>query len=90
MEKLEKESFDKFECLNCELEDLREMIWLMQEDCFLFKIDKYDNWEIRDKFRTAQIMTKAIYDLLNYKIKENDNFINKVHAEKKVGAVNER
>lgn len=83
MEKLENESFNKFECLNCELEDLKDMLWLMEEDCFAFNINKYKDYELRDKFITAQIMTRAISKLLNNHIKENDEFINRVYAERK-------
>lgn len=80
---MEKESFNKFECLNCELEDLKDMLWLMEEDCFVFDVRHCDEYEIRDKYITAQIMTKAISKLLYNYIKENNEFIDKVYAERK-------
>ena len=81
---MEKESFCKFEYLNCELEDLKDMLWLMEEECFVFNISKYKDYELRDKFITAQIMTRAISKLLHNCVKESNEFIDEVYAERKV------
>lgn len=81
---MEKESFNRLESMNCELEDLKEMIGLMYDECFIFRMDSLNEYEIRDKFRTAQIMTNSIFSLLYYQVKENREFIDKVYEERKV------
>lgn len=83
MENLEKESLSRLETLNCEMEDIKEMVNLMNEDCFVFNDSKWDDFEIRDKFRTAQTMTNAILKLLCYSIKDSNEFIDRVYTERK-------
>ena len=50
---------------------LTEEIWKYIED-----------YELKNKFITVQIMTKAISKLLHNHIEENNRFINKVYAER--------
>ena len=56
---MEKESFSKLESLNCEMEDLKDMVALMLEDCFVFREDSLKDYEVREKYRTAPDMLKA-------------------------------
>ena len=80
---MEKEIFSKLESMNCDMEDLKDMVSLMLEDCFAFREEGLDNYEIREKYRIAQTMTNAVFKLLYYSIEDSNNFINKVHAERK-------
>lgn len=82
---MEKESFSKLESLNCEMEDLKDMVALMLEDCFAFNVTALKEYEVREKYRTAQTMTNAIFKLLYYSIEDSNNFINKVYKERKAG-----
>lgn len=83
---MEKESFSKLESLNCEMEDLKDMVALMLEECFVFNVTALKEYEVREKYRTAQTMTNAIFKLLHYSIEDSNNFINKVYKERKEGA----
>ena len=80
---MEKESFSKLESLNCEMEDLKDMLSLMIEDCFVFNVTSLNEYEVREKYSTAQVMTNAIFKLLHYSIEDSNNFINKVYEQKK-------
>lgn len=82
---MEKESFSKLESMNCEMEDLKNMVALMLEDCFVFNVTALNEYEIREKYRTAQTMTNAIFKLLHYSIEDSNNFINRVYKERKAG-----
>ena len=52
---------------------------LQIEDCFVFREDGLKDYEVREKYRTAQTMTNAIFKLLHYSIEDSNNFINKVY-----------
>lgn len=80
---MERESFSKLENMNCEMEDLKDMIALMLEDCFAFNVTALNEYEVREKYSTAQTMTNAIFKLLYYSIEDSNNFINKVYVERK-------
>ena len=80
---MEKESFEKLESMDCEIEDLKDMVALMLEECFVFNDNKLDDYEIRYKYRTAQTLTNAIFKLLYYVTEDSRTFINKVYAERK-------
>lgn len=82
---MEKESFSKLESLNCEMEDLKDMVALMLEDCFVFREDSLKDYEVREKYRTAQTMTNAIFKLLHYSIEDSNNFIHKIYKKRKEG-----
>ena len=83
---MKKESFSKLESLNCEMEDLKDMVALMLEDCFVFNVTALNEYEVREKYRTAQTMANAIFKLLDYSIKDSNDFINKIYEERKEGA----
>lgn len=82
---MEKESFSKLESINCEMEDLKEMVALMIEECFVFNVNSLKEYEVIEKYRTAQTMTNAIFKLLHYSIEDSNNFIDKVYKERKEG-----
>lgn len=79
---MENKILNEYEYLNCELEDLKEMVWLLEEDCFNRKIDKLEKWEVYDKYRMAQIMVNSIWKILYHVTKESNEFINKIYKEK--------
>lgn len=83
---MENEILRKLESMNCEIEDIKNIVNLMNEDCFIFNDSEYDNYEIRDKFKTAQIMTNAILKLLYYIVENSNKFIDKVYKDKKEGS----
>lgn len=83
---MEKESFSKLENINCEMEDLKDMVELMSEECFVYNVTALKDYEVREKYRTAQVMTNAIFKLLDYSVKDSNDFINKVYKERKEGA----
>lgn len=72
---MEKESFSKLESMNCEMEDLKDMVALMLEDCFAFNDSALNEYEIREKYKTAQTMSNAIFKLLYYSIEDCNKFI---------------
>ena len=80
---MENKILNEYEYLNCKLEELKDMLWLLEEDCFVQKMDKLDKWELKDKFRTAQIMTRSVSSLLNYVLKESNEVIDKIYSERK-------
>lgn len=80
---MEKESFSKLESINCEMEDLKDMVALVLEDCYAFREDGLHDYEVREKYRTAQTMTNAIFKLLYYSIEDSNNFIKQVYEERK-------
>ncbi len=80
---IKEESFSKLESMNCELEDLKDMVVLMEENCFKNREERLNDNEVREKYRTAQTMTMAIFRLLNYQIKDSNNFIKQVYEERK-------
>lgn len=45
-----------------------------------------EDYEVREKYRTTQTMTNAIFKLLHYSIEDSNNFIKKVYKERKEGA----
>ena len=80
----EKETLTQLETMNCEVEEVLGMVDLMIDECFAFNDTKYDVFELRDKFRTAQKLAFAISKLLRYQIKESNDFVDEVYAERKV------
>jgi len=82
MESKEKDTLTQLETMNCEVEDVCGLVDLMIDECFVFNDTKYDDYELRDKFRVAQKITYTISKLLRYRIKESNEFIDEVYAER--------
>lgn len=80
---MEKESFSRLETISCEMEELKDLVILMLEDCFALKVTALKEYEVREKYMTAQTLTNSIFRLLNYSIKDMDSFIKKVYEERK-------
>ena len=80
---MEKESFSKLESINCEMEDLKDMVALMLEDCFAFNDSALNEYEIREKCKTAQTMSNAIFKLLHYSIEDCNKFICNIYKERR-------
>ena len=57
----------------------------MLEDCFAFNVEALKEYEVREKYMTAQTMTNAIFKLLYYSTQDTNNFIDKVYKQNKVG-----
>lgn len=83
MKSKENETLSQLESMNCEMEDVLDMVDLMIDECFAFNDTKYEGYELRNKFRTAQKLTYAISKLLRYRIKESNEFIEDVYQERK-------
>ena len=81
MENLEKESFSKLECMECEIGDITEMLWYIYEDFYtLVNEDIYTKANYYDRLGTYLL---NIHSLLLSKQKEINEFIEAVYKERK-------
>ena len=82
MENLEKESFNEFECKECELEDITTMLWYIIEDYYV-GVKKEDIYTKANNYDRLGVYLNNIHTLLFGKQEEMKKFIDKVYTERR-------
>lgn len=88
MKNLEKESFWKFECMECDIENITKMLWYIYEDYYsgVKEDDLFVKANYYDRLGTYLV---NLHSLLSSKQAEMTEFIDAVYKEKRAMSEND-